>query len=436
MAETNFWQQIWAKEKPWTKGQRNPDFDYDAYFNSLPEGVRQDMQQGGKTQSPMGDAAMLGLTYAAVRRPGLALEAIGADPKSFTDASLYQIDNLRMAGALGQFKNRITQRGEGLKRVGWALKTIVENPRQAELAGTGIVGDIGRVSDDFTPSNVFQSKSYTAEAGNTEIIRRQQSGKKLSTDIDPDELIRRKTLKDPGFKMDRKQLKSELLELQDKGMSFEDAKKQLLGDEPFWIDNRTGEPIALQYNTKDPTKPYMPGQWSRRQRGGKRTLLTEQQSLGPDEIAFTKYNAKTNKVELLVKKGDEIHHWNSIIDKSSAYVGLNTQEAKELTGLVREAGWMFGDNKANLIKMIRGDHKKIHAFMRENGIEGVAARKMMEKLYAGKSVKERFKILRGFMEHVQGAVDEELVRMGYQIPPSHAAAQAANREVLKTIKMP
>ena len=78
MAETNFWQQIWAKEKPWPKGQKNPDFDYAAYFNSLPEGVRQDMQQGGKTQSPMGDAAMAALTYAAVRRPGLALEAIGA----------------------------------------------------------------------------------------------------------------------------------------------------------------------------------------------------------------------------------------------------------------------------------------------------------------------------------------------------------------------
>ena len=285
-------------------------------------------------------------------------------------------------------------------------------------------------------NNVFQAKSYTPESGNAEIIRRQQLDKPLSADIDPDELIRRKTLKDRGFKMERKQLKSELLELQDKGMSFEDAKKQLLGDEPFWIDNRTGEPIALQYNTKDPTKPYMPGQWSRRQRGGKRTLLTEQQSLGPDEIAFTKYNAKTNKVELLVKKGDEIHHWNSIIDKSSAYVGLNADEAKELTGLVREAGWMFGDNKANLIKMVRSDHKLIHAFMRENGIEGVKARKMMEELYAGKSVKERFKILRGFMEHVQGAVDEELVRMGYQIPKSHAAAQAANREVLRTIEMP
>ena len=257
-----------------------------------------------------------------------------------------------------------------------------------------------------------------------------------SSYIDKAEIARRGTLKGPAFKMNRKELKAEIIRLQDEGMDFADIKKQLLGDEPMWIDNLTGEPISLQRNTKDPKKTRFIG-WRRRlKRGPKRTLLTEQQSLGPGETAFTKYNAQTNKVELLVRKGDEIHHWNSIIDKSSAYVGLSTQEAKELTGLVREAGWMFGDNKANLIKMIRSDHKKIHAFMRENGIEGVAARKMMEKLYAGKSVKERFKILRGFMEHVQGAVDEELVRMGYQIPPSHAAAQAANREVLKTIKMP
>ena len=303
------------------------------------------------------------------------------------------------------------------------------NPKQMQLAEAGV----GNVKS----SNVLQSKSYTAQSGNAEIIRRQQLDKPLSADIDPDEMIRRQTLEPPGFRMDRKQIKAEIVKLQDKGMSLEDAKKQLLGDgETFWIDNRTGEPISIQYNSKDPNNPHMVGWWSRGKRGGKRTLLTEQQSIAPGETAFTRYNAKTNKVELLVKKGDEIHHWNSIIDKSSAYVGLSTQEAKELTGLVREAGWMFGDNKANLIKMIRSDHKKIHAFMRENGIEGLTARKMMEKLYAGKSVKERFKILRGFMEHVQGAVDEELVRMGYQIPPSHAAAQAANREVLKTIKMP
>tara|TARA_R100000152_G_C6764489_1_gene189101 strand:- start:274 stop:1557 length:1284 start_codon:yes stop_codon:yes gene_type:complete len=252
-----------------------------------------------------------------------------------------------------------------------------------------------------------------------------------SSRIDPDEMVRRRTLEPPGFKLNRKELRQELVRLQDEGMDLTEAKKHLLGDEDMWIDNLTGEPISIQKNTKDPSKPRFIGWWSRIKRGGKRTLLTEQQSLGPGETAFTKYNAKTNKVELAVKKGDEIHHWNSIIDKSSAYTGLNAKEAKELTGLVREAGWMFGDNKANLIKMIRSDHKKIHKFMRENGIEDLTSRETMEKLYKGKSVKERFKILRGFMDTVQGAVDEELIRMGYQMPKGHAAAQSANRKLLK-----
>ena len=256
-------------------------------------------------------------------------------------------------------------------------------------------------------------------------------GDKTSSRIDPDEMVRRSTLDSPGFKLNRKELRQEIVRLQDEGMDLIEAKKHLLGDEDMWIDNLTGEPISIQKNTKDPSKPRFIGWWSRGKRGSKRTLLTEQQSLGPGETAFTKYNATTNKVELAVKKGDEIHHWNSIIDKSSAYTDLSVEEAKELTGLVRESGWMFGDNKANLIKMIRSDHKKIHKFMRENGIEGLTARKTMEKLYKGKSVKERFEILRGFMENVQGAVDEELIEMGYKMPKAHAAAQAANRKLLK-----
>ena len=170
MAETNFWQQIWEKEKPWPTGR--PDTS-----NSLPSNIENDLRarglitNQGQMYDPHGDnyigpsntgkakvdlaseAAMIGLTYAAVKNPGLALEAIGADSKSFNDQSLYQIDRLRMANALGSVNRKV----KGAKRIGQALKTIIENPRQAELAGTGIVGDIGRISDDFTPSNVFQS---------------------------------------------------------------------------------------------------------------------------------------------------------------------------------------------------------------------------------------------------------------------------------------
>ena len=344
-----------------------------------------------------------------------------------------------VGGALDAFSNQWSQTAPG--RIEDAILGKVEEyaPKLGinSLAAGLLIGAVipgageARLASKVGKASKVAKISKAAKMSD-KISELQQLGKKTSSRIDPDEMLRRGTLEPAGFKMNRKEIKAEIVKLQDKVMSLEYAKKQLLGDgETFWIDNQTGEPISIQYNSKDPNKPHMVGWWSRGKRGGKRTLLTEQQSIGPDETAFTKYNAKTNKVELLVKKGDEIHHWNSIIDKSSAYVGLNTQEAKKLTGLVRESGWMFGDNKANLIKMIRSDHKKIHAFMRENGIEGVNARKAMEKLYASKSVEERFAILRGFMEHVQGAVDEELVRMGYQMPPAHAAAQEANRKLLQ-----
>ena len=58
----------------------------------------------------------------------------------------------------------------------------------------------------------------------------------------------------------------------------------------------------------------------------------------------------------------------------------------------------------------------------------------MEKLYAGKTVKERFKIFRGFMEYVQGGVDEQLVKMGYSMPEMHKLAQEANRKLIKLNK--
>ena len=42
-------------------------FCEDAYKKSLPPGVRQDMEKGGKTRSPIGDLAQLGATAAAVK---------------------------------------------------------------------------------------------------------------------------------------------------------------------------------------------------------------------------------------------------------------------------------------------------------------------------------------------------------------------------------
>ena len=193
MAETNYWQQIWSKEKLWPTGR--PDTN-----NSLPSNVENDLRlrglitDQGQMYDPHGDdyigpsntgrakidlaseAAMFGLTYAAVKNPGLALEAVGYDHKSFNDQSLHKIDQLRMTNALGKVSGKV----KGIKRIGAALRTIIENPRQAELAGAGIVGDIGRVSDEFTPSNVLQSKGNTSSYVDTAEIARRETLKGLS----------------------------------------------------------------------------------------------------------------------------------------------------------------------------------------------------------------------------------------------------------------
>ena len=51
--------------------------DLEKYKKSLPPGVLEDMMIGGKTSSPVGDAAMLGLTFAGAKAAAAALPAIG-----------------------------------------------------------------------------------------------------------------------------------------------------------------------------------------------------------------------------------------------------------------------------------------------------------------------------------------------------------------------
>ena len=58
------------------KGSMNKK-DLEKYKKSLPPGVLEDMMIGGKTSSPVGDAAMLGLTFAGAKAAAAALPAIG-----------------------------------------------------------------------------------------------------------------------------------------------------------------------------------------------------------------------------------------------------------------------------------------------------------------------------------------------------------------------
>ena len=276
---------------------------------------------------------------------------------------------------------------KGIRGIG----KVIKGTRPA-YAYAGVAGDVGRVS------NVKISKSAQPL-----MIKGGDTGKALT----------------------KSQYKAKAYNLHvTEGLDMKSVKKQMGG---FWIDPKDGTEWAVHTDKGKGVK--MIGRKARGTRDIKRKQMTLDQSTGVGEDTFVKYDSKGNISDLLVKEGDEIHHWNSLIDKSSAYVDLSRKEAQELTTMVRDAGWFFGDNKGNLLKMVREDHKKIHAWMRKNGIEGVKAQKLMEKHYKGKSVKQRFEILKGFMEYVQGGVDEELIRMGYKMSSSHKAAQKANRAV-------
>ena len=328
------------------------------------------------------------------------------DPK---EAGEYFVDLLGHAKAQGPAKGALTFAGKRL---------IKEIP--AVKRGLDTLGDYGQ-----SALNRLKMQPAYATAGGTPNLK---IGSSVDNAAQPLMIKGTNTLPQTRPEL-RKQAKKLHVE---EGMDIKDVRKSILGDEQFWTDLETGEKYAI-HSAKGKGITLV-GQSSRGQRGAKRILMTEQQSLASGEQVFAKYNSKGNIVDLLVKEGDEIHHWNSLIDKAPAYKGLNTQQAKEFTSMAREAGWFLGDHKNNLLKMTRGDHKAIHAWMRQNGIEGAKAGKIMEKMYEGKSVKERFKIFRGFMEYVQGGVDEQLVKMGYSMPEMHKLAQEANRKLIKLNK--
>ena len=354
-----------------------------------------------------------------------ALRLIGGGIKNLRNWSKDQEgvgdDILRLAG--GGVGNALKIAGFAGEAGGWAGGKIAGalgvDPRIGRTIG-GVAGDM------ILPGAVASKLKIASKLKNFQNVRQikginraiNSQGKYYSGLPIPG-------LDDAGKAVTKAQYKAKAYNLHvTEGLDMKSVKKQMGG---FWIDPKDGTQWAVHTDKGKGVK--MIGRKARGTRDIKRKQMTLDQSTGVGEDTFVKYDSKGNISDLLVKEGDEIHHWNSLIDKSSAYVDLSRKEAQELTTMVREAGWFFGDNKGNLLKMVREDHKKIHAWMRENGIEGVRAQKLMEKHYKGKSVKQRFGILKGFMEYVQGGVDEELIKMGYKIPSSHKAAQKANRAV-------
>ena len=159
------------------------------YINSLPPGVREDMLKGGKTQSIVGDAAILGASAYAVRNPLHALEIIGApNPNNFNDI---QSELARQQLKLNPVK-RVKNIGTGLKRVGNVVSDII-NPRQVEVAGApGLRINAGDVADpNVMKIGLNPPPVRTAELGpfptkrseGSALIKRQQDALKSPEDL-------------------------------------------------------------------------------------------------------------------------------------------------------------------------------------------------------------------------------------------------------------
>lgn len=94
-----------------------------------------DFVRGGKTQSPMGDLAMLGLTGAAVKNPLKALEVIGTDPNDHRELSLEAAMQKGAMSALNPI-SKIKRLGRGVSRTWDAVNTAM-SPRQLATVTPG-----------------------------------------------------------------------------------------------------------------------------------------------------------------------------------------------------------------------------------------------------------------------------------------------------------
>ncbi len=117
----------------------------------------------------------------------------------------------------------------------------------------------------------------------------------------------------------------------------------------------------------------------------------------------------------------ELHHVNAIKVYSPFFTGLKPKQAEELRKLAKGAKIYLGNDPNNLVPLLKRKHTldkdSIHTFMRENGIEGSSKwpflstegnklgsydpQARMAALLEGRSVQERFEVLKGFRDWVQ-----------------------------------
>ena len=171
-------------------------------------------------------------------------------------------------------------------------------------------------------------------------------------------------------------------------------------------------------------------------RGNKRNWMERSQSLGVGDTVMPRNTTdKTKKAEQGVGPGMELHHRISLIQNTPFYDGLSDSEAREFTSWAVDEGWQIGNMDGNTnIPLQIPDHKSIHAWMRQNGIEGARGpqKSLTEKL-AGLPLEQRKNAFRDYMHFVQVGVDEHMQdSLGdVSVSAEHNAAQRRNSEIVQ-----
>ena len=190
------------------------------------------------------------------------------------------------------------------------------------------------------------------------------------------------------------------------------------------INKKTGEPDVVNPGWKTGKDELrMTPQGSKARKDADRIERIRQQSTGADGVQDPPMaSVGTMKAKGQTKgDGSELHHWNSIVDRSPAYEGLSNEDGNQLTQMFRDYGWGSGDELANLLKMMKDDHHVIHNFLRAHGIERTGTRsESLRNLFKDKSLEERFELVKRLMVWHQGQADAKLGKMGFEPPnPKH-----------------
>ena len=171
-------------------------------------------------------------------------------------------------------------------------------------------------------------------------------------------------------------------------------------------------------------------------RNAKRVKMERDQSMGIGDTVEPRGTTSTSlRSELGAGKGDEIHHRVSLIQNTPFFDGLSEAESREFVSWVNDQGWDIGNQPGNPdIVIPKKEHTGIHAWMRNNGIEGARGpQKRLTERFKGMNLEQRKNAFRDYMYYVQEGVDTHMLdTLGdVSVSTKHNNAQKRNGEIVQ-----